>query len=199
VRLPQLQIAWPSVGGNHADRFALRALASVLTLDRTARLQKALVYDRQLATSVFAFNNASEGGGFFGVFVNPRPNASLTAIERVVDSVVAEVKGAPLSAKEVQRFKNYNHVQTVTALQFTQAKAEQLAQGETMERNPTAFVGDLEKYAAVTPADVQRVARKYLGAGRVVMSMVPAGKLDLIAKPELPYTNATPGRPAGDR
>jgi zinc protease len=199
VRLPQLQIAWPSVGGDHADRFALRALASVLTLDRTARLQKALVYDRQLATGVFAFNNANEGGGYFTVFVNPRPNASLTEIERVVDSVVAAVQTAPLSAKEVQRFKNYNHVQTVTALQFTQAKAEQLAQGETLDRNPTSFVDDLAKYAAVTPADVQRVAKKYLGAGRVVLSMVPAGKLDLVAKPELPYVNATPGRPAGDK
>jgi hypothetical protein len=28
---------------------------------------------------------------------------------------------------------------------------------------------------------------------------VPAGKLDLVAKPELPYVNATPGRPAGDK
>jgi zinc protease len=199
VRLPQLQIAWPSAGRNHADRFALRAIASVLTLDRTARLQKALVYDRQLATGVFSFNNASEGGGYFSVVVTPRPSASLTEIERVVDSVVAEVRAAPLTAKEVQRFKNYNAVQTVTGLQFTQAKAEQLAQGETFDKNPTSFVDDLAKYEAVTPADVQRVARKYLGAARVVLSMVPAGKLDLIAKPELPYTNATPGRTAGDK
>ena len=197
VRLPQLQIAWPSVGGNHPDRFALRALGSVLTLDRAARLQKALVYDRQLATSVFAFNNQNEGGGFFGVYVTPRPTASLTEIERAVDSVVAEVKAAPLTAREVQRFKNYNAVQTVTGLQFTQAKAEQLASGEVFDRNPTSFVDDLARYEAVTPADVQRVARKYLGAGRVVLSMVPAGKLDMVAKPELPYTNATPGRAAG--
>jgi zinc protease len=192
VRLPQLQIAWPSVGGDHPDRFALSALSSVLTIDRTARLQKALVYDRQLATNVFAFNNANEIGGYFTIFVNPRPNASLTDIERAIDSVVAGVQTGALSAKEVQRFKNYNTVQTVTGLQFTFAKGEQLAQGETMDRNPMSFVDDLVKYAAVTPADVQRVARKYLGQGRVVLSMVPAGKLDMVAKPDLPFTNATP-------
>jgi len=192
VKLPQLQIAWPSVGGDHADRFALRALASVLTLDRTARLQKALVYDRQLATNVFAFNNANEIGGYFSVFVNPRPNASLTDIERAIDSIVAGVQTAPLSTKEVQRFKNYNTVQTVTGLQFTFAKGEQLASGETLDKSPTSFIDDLSKYAAVTPADVQRVAKKYLGQGRVVLSMVPAGKLDMVAKPDLPFTNATP-------
>jgi zinc protease len=192
VKLPQLQIAWPSVGNDHPDRFAMQALSSVLTLDRTARLTKALVYDKQLATNVFAFNNAMEIGGYFAVFVNPRPDASLTEIERVIDSVVTSVKDAPLSAKEVQRFKNYNTVQTVTGLQFTFAKGEQLAQGETLDKNPTSFVDDLGKYAAVTPAEVQRVAKKYLGPGRVVLSMVPAGKLDMIAKPDLPYTNATP-------
>jgi zinc protease len=192
VKLPQLQIAWPSVGGDHPDRFALSALASVLTIDRTARLQKTLVYDRQLATSVFSFNNANENGGYFTIFVNPRPNASLTDIERAIDSVVAGVQTAPLSAKEVQRFKNYNTVQTVTGLQFTFAKGEQLAQGETMDRNPTSFIDNLAKYAAVTPAEVQRVAKKYMGQGRVVLSMVPAGKLDMVAKPDLPFTNATP-------
>lgn len=192
VKLPQMQIAWPSAGNDHDDRFALRALSSVLTLDRTARLQKALVYDKQLATNVFSFNNDMENGGYFAIFVNPRPNATLTEIERVIDSVVADVKAAPLSTKEVQRFKNYNTVQTVTGLQFTFAKGEQLAQGETLDKNPLSFVDDLSKYAAVTPADVQRVAKKYLGPGRVVLSMVPSGKLDMIAKPELPYTNATP-------
>ena len=60
---------------------------------------------------------------------------------------------------------------------------------------------DLGRYAAVTPADVQRVAKRYLGAGRVVLSMVPTGKLDMIAKPELPYTNATPAsnKQGGDK
>ena len=197
VKLPQMQIVWPSVGNDHEDHFALRALASVLTLDRTARLQKVLVYDRQLATSVFSFNNDMENGGYFAIFVNPRPNATLTAIERVIDSVVADVKTAPLSANEVQRFKNYNTVQTVTGLQFTFAKGEQLAQGETLDKNPLSFVDDLSKYAAVTPADVQRVAKRYLGQGRVVLSMVPSGKLDMIAKPELPYTNATPAANKG--
>jgi zinc protease len=36
----------------------------------------------------------------------------------------------------------------------------------------------------VTPADVKRVANKYLTAGRVVLSVVPEGKTDLAAKPE---------------
>ena len=48
---------------------------------------------------------------------------------------------------------------------------------------------------ALMPADIHRVAKRYLSTARVVMSMVPAGKLDLIAKPDAPYTNVTPPAP----
>ena len=36
----------------------------------------------------------------------------------------------------------------------------------------------------VTSADVKRVANTYLGAGRVVLSIVPEGKTDLAARPD---------------
>jgi zinc protease len=192
ARLPQIQFTWPTVGAHSADRYALSALSSVLTLDRTSRLRKVLVYDRQLATNVFAFNNASEDAGYFQVFVTPRPNASLTEIENVVDSVIAAIKAGPLTPAEVQRVKNYAAVSTVTGLQFRIARAEQLASGLVFDGDPLSYRTDLTRAQAVTPAEVQRVARQYLGAGRVVLSMVPAGKLDQVSRPNLPYTNVTP-------
>jgi len=39
-------------------------------------------------------------------------------------------------------------------------------------------------------ADVQAAAVKYLTPNRVVLSLVPAGKLDLVSKPDRPYENA---------
>jgi hypothetical protein len=36
----------------------------------------------------------------------------------------------------------------------------------------------------VTAADVKRVANTYLGQGRVVLSIVPQGKLDQASRPE---------------
>ena len=35
----------------------------------------------------------------------------------------------------------------------------------------------------MTPADVKRVANKYLTKGRVVLSIVPIGKVDMASKP----------------
>ncbi|HEU4560876.1 MAG TPA: pitrilysin family protein [Longimicrobium sp.] len=196
ARLPQIQINWPTVGRRSADRYALSALASVLTLDRTSRLRKALVYDRQLATNVFAFNGTAEDAGSFQISVTPRPNASLTEIEAVIDSVINSVKTGTVSAAEVQRVNNYGVVGTITGLESRFARAEALATGQVFDGDPLAYRTEIARRRAVTPADVQRVARQYLTAGRVVLSMVPAGKLDQVSKPSLPFTNVTPAAAA---
>ena len=41
-----------------------------------------------------------------------------------------------------------------------------------------------KKTLSVTADDVKRVANKYLTGGRVVLSVVPTGKLDQAAKPD---------------
>ncbi|MFL5562256.1 MAG: M16 family metallopeptidase [Gemmatimonadaceae bacterium] len=197
ARLPQMVFAWPTVGNDSPDAIALAGLASVMTRDRTSRLSKLLVYDRQLATSVSARAGSDENAGEFYIRVSPRPNASLTEIERLVDSVVTSMVSAPPTDREVQRLKNSATFNEIDGLQSVLDKAEELLDGQTFYGNPTHEIDvDLPAYRAMTPADVHRVAVKYLAAPHVVLSMVPAGKLDLIANPQLTYTNVTPGAAA---
>jgi zinc protease len=196
AQLPQIQVTWPTVGRHSPDRYALEAAGWILTLDRTSRLRKLLVYDRQLATNVFAFNNTSEDAGFFQVFVTPRPNVPLTEIEGVIDSVVASMAAAPVTAAEVQRINNYVAVGTVMEFEARLNRVERLAEGEVFDGDPLAYRTEMTRAQAVTPADVQRVVRQYLGRGRVVLSMVPAGKLDQVSRPNLPFTNVTPAAAA---
>jgi zinc protease len=193
ARLPQMVFVWPTVGDVDPDALPLQALANVLTRDRTSRLSKLLVFDRQLATSVNAFSGTDENAGEFYINVSPRPNASLTQIESLVDSVVASVIAAPPTDREVQRSKNFVNVLSVTGLQSALGKAEQLLEGQTFYGDPLHVVTELKEFRALTPADVHRVAQKYLTGGHLVLSMVPAGKLDQIANPQLPYTNVTQG------
>ncbi len=79
----------------------------------------------------------------------------------------------------------------ITGLEPVLSKAQEIARGQTFFSDPLRYQVDLRETAAVTPDDVQRVGRQYLTAGRVVLSMVPAGKLDLASKPAEPSTNVT--------
>jgi zinc protease len=194
ARLPQMTFVWPTVGTDNPDVTALQGLGSVLTRDRTSRLSKLLVYDRQLATNVNASAGSDENAGEFYIRVSPRPNASLTEIERLVDSVVTSMVSAPPTEREVQRLKNFTMVGAISGLQSVLNKAEEILDGQVYYGNPTHVIdAELPAYRALTPADIHRVAVKYLAAPHIVLSMVPAGKLDQIANPTLPYTNVTPG------
>jgi zinc protease len=189
--LPELTIAWPTVGSDNPDEHALDALSDVLTLDRTSRLTKLLVYDRQMATAVSAEQESNENAGRFEIDVRPRPGVPLTEIERLVDSVVDAAVATPPSDSEVARAKNYLVVGTITGLEAVDRRGETMAAGQTFFGDPLRYLTDLREQQAVTAADVHRVAQRYLTPSRVVLSMVPAGKLNQVSRPTEPFTNVT--------
>jgi zinc protease len=195
ARVTTLRLAWPSVRFADPDRLPLLALAWVLSRDRNGVLSKLLVYDRGLATRVLVTNFDFENGGLFQIDISPRPDSSMSAIETLVDSTLAELSAKSVRAEELAAFKRSNAVLAMTSLQTRAARADTLAHGETFAGDPIAYVKQVN--GAITPADIERVAHRYLGKNRMVMSMIPAGRLELISKPELPYTRVSPpeGKP----
>jgi zinc protease len=184
VPLPRLYIQWPTVGVDDADRFALQTLGPVLAGARTARLTKALVYDKQAAASIGAGQSTSEDTGEFGIFISPRPGNSLTTLEQDVDAIIERLKTEGPTPQEIQAANAPAELQFINGLQSNLGKSNQLADGAGYHDDPAYFKTAYEKRRAVTPDDVKRVANKYLTKGRVVLSVVPVGKSDLAAKPE---------------
>jgi zinc protease len=182
VQIPRLYVAWPTVGAKHDDTFALNVLSQVLTGSRTARLTKALVYDRQSAAQASTFQNPSENVGEFAMILTPRPGHTLSALEASADSVIDRLKREGPTADELARALAGLEFQFVSSLQSNLGKAETLIQGSVFHGDPGQYRTQYSKMKAVTAADVKRVANTYLGAGRVVLSMVPEGKPDLAAR-----------------
>src|SRR5213076_2401272 len=56
VQVPQLTITYPTVSVRNENLQALQLMTSILSGSRVARLTKTLVYDKQIATNAFAFN-----------------------------------------------------------------------------------------------------------------------------------------------
>ena len=184
VPVPRLYILWPSVGEKHEDQYALSVLGPVLAGARTARLTKALVYDKPAAASISAFQSTSEDVGEFGITVTPRPGSTLTALEAEIDAIVERLKKEGPTAQEVQGAIAPQELQFVSGLQSNLGKSMRLADGAGYHGDPGYFRTEYEKRRAVTPEDVKRVANTYLTAGRLILSVVPVGKIDLAAKPE---------------
>jgi zinc protease len=166
------------------DTFALAYLGQVLTSSRTARLTKALVYDRQSAATVFAGNQGAEKTGSFNIQITPRPGHTLAELEATTDSIIDRLKRDGPTADEMAKARAGIAFSFVSNLESNLGKAEMLNNGLVFHGDPAYFRTQYAKLEAVTAADVKRVADKYLGPGRVVLSIVPLGKRDLASKPE---------------
>jgi len=183
VQVPRLYIQWPSVGAKNDDDTSLSVMSSILTGSRTARLTKALVYDSQLASQVFAFQSGSEDVGQFQLIVVPRPEHTLTEIEDAVDQVLRKFISEGPTAEEVQRSKAGLELGFLRGLESNLGKADQLLDGAVFHGDPGFFSIDYQKTLAVSAADVKRVAAQYLSGNRIVLSVVPKGKKDQASRP----------------
>jgi len=183
VQVPRLYIQWPTVGEKHDDMYALDVLGAILAGPRTARLTKALVYDKQAAASVGAYNNANEDVGEFRLIITPRPGNTLTDLEAQADALIARLKADGPTADEIQRALAGDELDFLRGLESNLGKAMILCDGAGFHGDAGYFKTMYRKGQAVTAADVKRVANTYLTGGRVVLSVVPLGKFDQASKP----------------
>ncbi len=183
VQVPRLYIAWPTVGEKSDDRFALSVLDAVTSGPRTTRLTKALVYDQQAAASLNSYQDSNEDVGQWVLTITPRPGHSLTELEAAADALLDKLKSEGPTAEEIQRATAGLEFEFVSGLQSNLGKSGTLADGAGFHNDPGYFQTEYQKMLAVTPADVKRVANKYLTKGRVVLSIVPMGQLNQASKP----------------
>lgn len=185
VQVPRLYIAWPTVGTKSQDTYALNALSSILSGSRTARLTKALVYDRQSAAAVSAIQQDRENVGEFVITITPRPGHTLTELEAATDSIIERLKHEGPTAEEMQRASAGIEFAFVSNLESNIGKAIMLSQGAAYFGDPGHYRIDYDRLKSVTASDVKRVTNTYLGNGRVVLSVVPTGQPELASRPEI--------------
>jgi zinc protease len=183
VTLPEVSMIWRSGPRFSQDEAALNALVAILTEGKSSRLYKRLVYDEQVAAFTNAFNEAQLLAGDFWVRVRAKPDVDLDRIEAAVDEEIGKIAQAAPSQEELDRVINGLVTGFVAGLEPVAGKADRLNDYLYYAGNAGYAEQDLARYRALTPADIQRVARQYLaGRPRVIISIVPQGKTELAAQ-----------------
>ncbi len=174
VSLPRAQLIWPTVPAYHPDEPALDVLAAVLGgLPKENRLFRTLMYDRQLAAQVEASHPTKLLAGTFEVTLTARPDGKLDDLVRIADGEIERLKQEGPTAAEVRKAQNERESSLVMGLQSVTRKAGLLCQSEATRGDPLAYRTEVDKVFAVTPDDVKRVARQYLGPQRIELDVVP--------------------------
>jgi zinc protease len=183
VTLPELTMIWRTDKRFSEDEAALNVLADILTGGKSSRLYKRLVYDEQVAALTNAWNDAALISGDFWLRIRSKPDVDLDRIQAAVDEEIARLAAAPPSQEELDRAINGRVTGFVGRLETVEGKADQLNDYLYFTGNPDFSEQDLARYRAVTPADIQRVARQYIaGRNHAIISIVPTGKTELAAQ-----------------
>jgi zinc protease len=182
VQLPRLYYAWPSVKAFHADDASLDLLSYVLAGDKNSRLYKRLVYEMQVAQDVSAFQSSGRLDGRFTVVVTPKPGQTPARMAQLVNEEIRKLSAQGITARELARAQNTYRAQFLDQLASVNGKADQLNFYDYFAGTPDYVRQDAARYGAVTADDVQRVAREYLGKPKVVLTVVPEGKTELMVK-----------------
>ena len=166
----------------HPDAAALMVLSGLLSDGRSARLYQRLKEELKLANSAWAGYESFEQMGLFTLGAETIGNDPLPA-EQALWNEIRRVQNEPIDPQDLERLK--------TRIETRRLFGQEEVMG--MARTLSAYqqLGDyhladtlVARLRAVTPADVQRVAREYLQVERAaLLEYLPA---DSDAPPALP-------------
>jgi len=180
VQLPRLYLSWHTPALMKPGDAELDIVSNLLSGGKNSRLYKRLVYDMQIAQDVNASQQSQALGSTYVIVATARPGQTLDRIQAVIDEELDKLRATPPDAREMTRALNQteaNFYRSMERVGGFGGKANQLNSYYKAAGQPDFFQKDLDRYRAVTPADVRAVVEKYLPKDRrVELSIVPGEK-----------------------
>jgi zinc protease len=165
----QLEVQIPVVvGGYHIPRAAdrdtpaLEVLQAILSGGESSRLHQRLVRRDHLAIAAGGLVEGLEAPGLFIVYAAYLPDRDQARVQQALSDEVARVRDEPVRAEELDKAKNQAAAGYIFGLQTVDGIAHELGEYQEIYGDWREFLTGATRYLAVTAADVQRVARKYL-------------------------------------
>jgi zinc protease len=182
VQLPRLFVYWASVPMNTHEDAVLDLLADIAAGGKSSRFYKSLVFEKQIAQSVSAEQDGMEIAGSFGYDITAKPGKSLKEIEASANELLDKIVKDGVTEKEIQAAINSREASIINRMATALGKTNLIATYYTLTGDANNVNKQLERYKGITPAEVQAAAKKVLATKKVVLSIVPEGKVELAAE-----------------
>lgn len=158
VPLDSLFMAYHTCDRRSPDYYAFDILSDILSNGRSSRLNRHLVQERKIFSSIDAYISGSVDAGLFHISGKPAAGVSLERAEAAVREELQALQETLIAEHELEKVKNkfestqifgnINYLNVATNLAWFELNG----QAEDMER-------EVERYRAVTAEQLQEVAR----------------------------------------
>jgi zinc protease len=200
-RVPQSRIyrvyhapTWKDMELQHLSLFA-----DVLAGSKSSRLDRRLVYEKELVTDIGAGINDGELASTFIITATVKNGVNPADVEREIDAVINDLMEKGVTDEELQRAQSRNladFLRGTERLGGFGGRSDILAESMTYGDSPDFYLNRLEAMATARPDEVKAAAAKWLRANHYTMLVKPfaklsAGKTDFDRK-ILPALGAAP-------
>jgi predicted Zn-dependent peptidase len=195
AQLPAVMIGWKMPARRSEDFYAL-SLASDLLLDGdSSRLYQRLVKEDESVVGIQGSVGERRGPSSLYVFAIPKPGHEAAGIRATIEEEIRRLAEEGPTADEMEKLRNTLLNDSVRGRQSTLYRAQRLAEFALYDGDPELFNTELERYLAVTPDEIRRVAGRHLVTDNYsVMEIVPAPPAEADAAPA-PASPEPPGEP----
>lgn len=167
AELPQLVMSYhaPTIQdlGRDWKPFALSILAGVLDGNESARLNKHLVREQQIASAAGAgYDSTARGPSLFTLEATPSTGKTVQEVEAALRQEIAQLVKDGVSEDELKRIKMQVTADEVYKRDSLFYQAMQIGQLESIGLGHKAIPVMLDKLQLVTSEQVQQVAREFL-------------------------------------
>jgi predicted Zn-dependent peptidase len=163
ARLPRLDIVYKGVPANTPDWYSLDMLGDVLFGGPSSRLYQKLVKEKGVALQVFGGIDMRRGPALFQAFVLLKPGQNESEVEKLIYEELERVKTDGVTATELEKIRIQDRLQQAELMTNTLNRARTLGRYAVYFHDPNLINTTLGNYGEVTPDDIRRVARQYLG------------------------------------
>ena len=118
VELPRVYMAWMSPAFFAAGDADADIISGALGQGRASRLYKTLVYEKQIAQSVTAYQYSLMLGSVFRVEATAKPGRTLQELETAIDAELALIRKDLLTGAEIDRVRNVHETRVLSGLQL---------------------------------------------------------------------------------
>src|SRR3954469_2711778 len=166
----QIRIGWIGVPRSTPDYFALRVLNTILGGSFTSRLNQNLREAHGYAYGATSGFDMRASAGPFSASAGVQTDKTSEALKEFFNELDAIRK--PIPPEEVDKAKNYVALLMPRNFETTEALAGSLAQIFIYDLPQDYFATYTQRVRAVTPADVQRVAERYIQPEKLAVVVV---------------------------